>query len=148
MTSQEQEQAPSFELPPARRPEQVQEALQEQQNMGIETRSSVANEHGMPQASSPAVSTQQAQQQADSQSTIGVNGTMPVPQNSGDIVNSPSPHIADDADLIEKEWVEIAKSIVARTAHDPHVQNKEMTRFKADYMKKRYNKDIKLGEGA
>lgn len=52
--------------------------------------------------------------------------------------------VADDGDLIEKEWVVKAKEIVERTKLDPHAQNKEMNRVKADYMKKRYNKDIKL----
>ncbi len=55
--------------------------------------------------------------------------------------------IADDADLIEKEWVQKAKSIVAQTAQDPHTQNKEMSKLKAQYVKTRYNKDFKLSEG-
>ena len=53
---------------------------------------------------------------------------------------------AEDADLIEKEWVEKAKEIVERTRHDPYLQNREITKMKADYMKKRYNKDIKVPE--
>lgn len=56
------------------------------------------------------------------------------------------PAIADDNDLIEKEWVMKAKEIVERTKHDPYQQNKEVERFKADYMKKRYNKEVKLAE--
>lgn len=57
-----------------------------------------------------------------------------------------SPSIADDADLIEKEWVEKAKMIVNATKDDPYKQTKEMTRMKADYLKKRYNKDLKLSQ--
>ena len=56
------------------------------------------------------------------------------------------PQVAEDNDLIEKEWVVKAKQIVAATREDPHTQNKEINRFKADYLKKRYNKDIKLEE--
>jgi hypothetical protein len=56
------------------------------------------------------------------------------------------PAIADDVDLIEREWIKIAKEIVERTRIDPHAQNKEMNKVKADYLKKRYNKDIKLAE--
>lgn len=56
------------------------------------------------------------------------------------------PSIADDTDLIEKEWVVKAKEIVARTKQDPYQQNKEVEHMKADYMKKRYNKDIKTSE--
>jgi len=55
-----------------------------------------------------------------------------------------APQVADDLDLIEKAWVEKAKDIVAQTRTDPFAQNKEMNVFKADYMKKRYNKDIKI----
>lgn len=57
---------------------------------------------------------------------------------------SSMPVIADDTDLIEKEWVEKAKEIVERTKHDPYQQNKEVEKVKADYLKKRYDKDIKL----
>jgi hypothetical protein len=56
------------------------------------------------------------------------------------------PATADDADLIEKEWVTKAKNIVEKTQEDPYQQSKELTIFKADYMKKRYNKTIKLSE--
>lgn len=54
--------------------------------------------------------------------------------------------IADDADLIEKEWVMKAKAIVLQTKNDPHAQNLEMNKVKADYLKKRYNKDLKVSE--
>ena len=53
-------------------------------------------------------------------------------------------NVVDDGDLIEKEWVEKAKQIVDKTRDDPHKQSEELTVFKADYMKKRYNKDIKV----
>lgn len=52
--------------------------------------------------------------------------------------------IADDADLIEKEWVIRAKAIVEQTKSDPHVQNRELGKVKAEYIKKRYNKDVKV----
>jgi hypothetical protein len=53
---------------------------------------------------------------------------------------------ADDADLIEKEWVTRAKKIVDVTRNDPHQQNKQISRVKAEYIKKRYNKDIKVSD--
>lgn len=58
--------------------------------------------------------------------------------------NVAAPMSADDNDLIEKEWVIKAKQIVSATKDDPYTQNKEMSKFKADYLKKRYNKDIKV----
>lgn len=56
------------------------------------------------------------------------------------------PVTADDGDLIEKEWVLKAKQIVEKTRDDPYRQSKELTSFKADYLSKRYNKNIKLSE--
>lgn len=57
-----------------------------------------------------------------------------------------APQIAEDTDLIEKEWVEKAKQIVERTRHDPRQQSNDMNLMKVDYLKKRYNKDVKLSE--
>jgi general stress protein 26 len=57
-----------------------------------------------------------------------------------------NPQIADDNDLIEKEWVTKAKEIVEKTKHDPHLETKEINLFRADYLKKRYNKELKVAE--
>jgi hypothetical protein len=54
-----------------------------------------------------------------------------------------NPAVADDGDLIEKEWVHKAKSIVESTKGDPYKQSEALTALKADYMQKRYNKTIK-----
>lgn len=54
--------------------------------------------------------------------------------------------MADDNDLIEKEWIIKAKNIVNSTKNDPYLQNKEITKVKADYIHKRYGKTIKLTE--
>lgn len=61
-------------------------------------------------------------------------------------VDDATPLIADDADLIEKEWVEKAKQLVDKTKADPYNQNKEINKFKATYIKKRYNKDVQLSK--
>ncbi len=50
---------------------------------------------------------------------------------------------ADDEDVIEKEWVSRAKVIVNNTKDSPNTQSKELTKFKAEYIKKRFNKDMK-----
>lgn len=54
----------------------------------------------------------------------------------------PVPDEAADNDLIEKEWVLKAKQIVEHTSEDPFLQQQELSKIKADYMKKRYNKDL------
>ena len=65
---------------------------------------------------------------------------------SGSTTLVTTPPVADDTDLIEKEWVLKAKQIVNQTREDPYTQTKEMSRFKADYLKKRYNKEIKKND--
>lgn len=57
-----------------------------------------------------------------------------------------TPAVAEDIDLIEKAWVEKAKAIVRSTHGDPFSQNKELNKVKAEYIKKRYDKDIKVIE--
>lgn len=54
--------------------------------------------------------------------------------------------LQDDGDLIEKEWVNKAKAIVERNRDDPYKQTEQLTVFKADYMKKRYDKTIKVSK--
>lgn len=53
---------------------------------------------------------------------------------------------AEDLDLIEKEWVMKAKEVVDHTQGDPYLQSRELNKIKADYIKKRYNRDIKPNE--
>jgi len=55
---------------------------------------------------------------------------------------------AKDGDLIEKQWVERAKSIIAKTADDPHRQKHEVSKMKAAYIQKRFNKVIKTDDAA
>lgn len=50
---------------------------------------------------------------------------------------------AADGNRIEKQWVDKAKAIVAETKDDPYRQKNEMSKVKADYISKRYNKTIK-----
>lgn len=54
----------------------------------------------------------------------------------------PIPDEAAESDLIEKEWVDKAKQIVEHTVDDPFTQQEELSKMKADYLKKRYNKDL------
>lgn len=64
------------------------------------------------------------------------------------VINNDSndPQIADDVDVIEKEWVEKAKKIVGATKADPYQQEKEVSKLQADYLMKRYNKHVRVSE--
>ena len=53
---------------------------------------------------------------------------------------------AEDSDLIEKQWVQKAKAIVAKTQDDPYLQKKEMSKVKADYIQKRFKKIVKTDD--
>ena len=55
---------------------------------------------------------------------------------------------AKDSDLIEKEWVERAKSVISKTADDPHDQKTKVSQMKAAYIQKRFNKTVKTDEAA
>jgi hypothetical protein len=59
---------------------------------------------------------------------------------------SDTPAVASDEDLIEKEWVEKAKKVIAETKHDPYMQKQAVSRLQADYLNKRYGKSVKLPE--
>lgn len=55
--------------------------------------------------------------------------------------------IAEDSDVMEKEWVDRAKKIIAMTSDDPYLEAQEIGKLKATYMKKRFNKDLPVAEG-
>ncbi len=60
--------------------------------------------------------------------------------------NAGNPEIADDGDLIEKDWIAKIKQIIGTTQHDPYQQSRQFTQLKVDYLQKRYGKIIKTEE--
>lgn len=63
----------------------------------------------------------------------------PVPQVAADDDN---PALAGDDDLIEKEWVDKAKKIIVETKDDPYRREREVNKLQADYLRKRYGKEL------
>lgn len=53
-----------------------------------------------------------------------------------------TPLVANDDDLIEKEWVDKAKKIVVQTKDDPFRREQEVGKLQADYLRKRYGKEL------
>lgn len=49
---------------------------------------------------------------------------------------------ASDDDLIEKEWVDRAKSIIAATKDDPYKREQEISKLQIEYIRKRYGRTI------
>ena len=91
----------------------------------------------------------QAVQSTDDHTALPV-----VPLNDPHVVSAQSssddnnPVIAEDGDVLEKEWVDKAKKIVASTKNDPREQTNQFVKMRYDYVKKRYGKEIALPSGS
>lgn len=68
----------------------------------------------------------------------------PVKQDDTDATVSPTPIAAADDDVIEKEWVNKAKKVINQTKGDPYAKEREVSKLQADYMQKRYGKQVKI----
>lgn len=55
-----------------------------------------------------------------------------------------TPSVASDDEVIEKEWVDKAKKIIIQTKDNPYQQERQVSKLQADYLKKRYGKDVKI----
>lgn len=66
----------------------------------------------------------------------------PASDDSGTKTDDDAPPTAADEDLIEKEWVDKAKKIIVDTKEDPHRREREVGKLQADYLRKRYGKDL------
>lgn len=53
---------------------------------------------------------------------------------------------ADDESSVDQEWITKARDVVAKTHSDPYLLSQEISKIKAQYIKVRYNKDIKTGD--
>ncbi len=65
-----------------------------------------------------------------------------LPQKPVQDDNTAGPTIAGDDDLIEKEWVDKAKKIIATTQNDPYKREQEVSKLQIDYLRKRYGKEL------
>lgn len=52
----------------------------------------------------------------------------------------------EDETALDQEWVAKARETVLRTQADPYMQSREIGKIKSQYIKVRYNKDIKTAE--
>lgn len=74
--------------------------------------------------------------------TVPVPQVVPAPAIAQSTPSDDNPVIAGDDDLIEKEWVDKAKKIISETRDDPYKREQEVNRLQADYLKKRYGKEL------
>lgn len=72
----------------------------------------------------------------------GTGAPTPPPDGS----SGQGPAIADDVDVIEKEWVDETNKIVNATKQDPYMEERAIEDLQTDYLKKRYGKEVKPGD--
>ena len=53
-----------------------------------------------------------------------------------------TPIVANDDDLIEKEWVDKAKKILGETRDDPYKREREINKLQIEYIRRRYGREI------
>lgn len=136
---------PSFELPP--QPENLEpgtEQVPQDQEKLVHSPEQTGNQAGTaaPPLQAPPTQpepTQLQQAQGIDEPTNVVVKSVPVVDDGLE---------AHNVDLIEKEWVDKAKDIVAKTQDDPFHQKNEISKVKAQYIQKRFNKSIKADEAA
>lgn len=64
------------------------------------------------------------------------------PVSDATVAQDDTPLVAADEDLIEKEWVDKAKKIILETRDDPYAREAAVTQLQADYLRKRYGKEL------
>lgn len=86
-----------------------------------------------------------AAEQAVAPPPIVLPAPMPLTDDAGTtatpVVND-NPSVASDDELIEKEWVDKAKKVIAETKDDPYRREQEVSRLQADYLSKRYGREL------
>ena len=82
---------------------------------------------------------------------IGLTTVIPAPVKEDEKVatittTDDNPAIAKDDDLIEKEWVNRAKKIVAETKDNPYKRDESISQLQRDYIKKRCGRELGVAE--
>lgn len=123
-TGGEQQQSAPFEAAPAEVAHNVNSAERVEQRLGhqVESAAGMASQP-LPTLPAPV-------------SSLSATDTTTVAQSDD------SPIVAADEDLIEKEWVDKAKKVIAQTKDDPFVREQQVKQLQIDYIKKRYGKAI------
>lgn len=67
---------------------------------------------------------------------------VPADDTTNVVSDDGTPAIAKDDDLIEKEWVDKAKKIIVQTKDDPFRREQEVEKLQADYLRKRYGREL------
>ena len=64
-------------------------------------------------------------------------------QDSTSVQNVASPAVANDIELMEKEWANRVREINQATNGDPYEKSRQLALLKGEYLQKRYQKTLK-----
>ncbi len=132
---------PQFELTP----QPPVEAGEQSQDKDVEKQHTASQESGVGKRAPRSSSGTATKPITDVQLPQSLPVTPKTPASSS--TSAPTADLtADDVDLIEKQWIDRAKAIVAETGEDPYRQKSEMSKVKADYINKRFKKVIKTDD--
>jgi hypothetical protein len=95
----------------------------------------------------PAVPAEVAPAAAQAAPVAPVPAMPPPPAPAATVTPTDTPAIADDVDVIEKEWIDKAQDIISKTKTDPYQEEEQIEGLQVDYLKKRYGKDINKPAG-
>ena len=98
-------------------------------------------------AERPAVNVANSQMPATALPTIPAPAPPAVQAPASTTSTDDTPLIAGDDDLIEKEWVDKLKRIITLTRDDPYERARVSAQLQADYLKKRYNREMGQSNG-
>lgn len=80
--------------------------------------------------------------QAATAATSGLPIPAPVPVDNSSTDDTSVPLVAADEDLIEKEWVDKVKKVIAETKDDPYLREQQVKQLQVEYVRKRYGRGI------
>ena len=120
------QEAPNFEQPieVERAPQEVEQGPVSPEKAALERLGQMSTEEAMPAVP--------VMPPMDDTPAITDTGT----------VDDENPGTAEDGERIEKEWAERIRKIVELTKDNPRMEQIEVNKLKADYMKKRFNREL------
>ncbi len=127
--------APQFELPSAPENDGAGQPAESRPSRALERGAPDEQRVGRQQPALPPVTATPVQLPTDDDTQAATDDQTAAAASSGG-------HPAHDADRIEKVWVDKAKAVISKTQDDPFAQKREMSKVKAEYIQKRFNKTI------
>lgn len=112
-------------------PEQFNNTPDRQELIRSSAENSPEQRQGVPQAQPMVV-----QQDQDNDSSVSQV------QDKQDSTVNTIPETATDGDRIDQEWVNKVKEVISQTSEDPNAQQREISRLMAEYVLKRFGRQV------